>query len=232
MKDLLSSVKTLDELRGEIKTPEEAVCAGMIIGEDCINIRKDKKPEYVCMNIINDILDIAIGFDEQMVDILNKSGIDTLKCIKEVMKGRSLKESMNDLIIFGLVIVSIKEVQNSEVSSDKTVYDGIANVFVNHEDNLEHLLSTGDKNIKLTFVSLGMEISKNIIGTTFSPILMAAFVKAVELDGDKTQKKMMKMADENITDLDEVISRLDMDNAVENAASLIIFGFIFHKNKS
>lgn len=232
MKNLLSSVKTLDELRGEIKTPEEAVCAGVIIGEDCINIKKDKKPEYVCMNIINDVLNIAIGFDEQMIDILNKPGIDTPECIKEVMKGRSLKESMNDLIIFGLVIVSIKEVQNPEVPSDKTVYDGIADLFVNHEDDLEQLLSSGDKNIKLIFVSLGVEISKNIIDTTFPPILMAAFVKAAKLDGDKTQKKMMEMADKNITDLDEIISRLDMDNAVENVASLITFGFILHKNKS
>lgn len=232
MKNLLSSVETLDELRGEIKTPEEAVCAGMIIGEDCVNIKRDKKPEYVCMDIINDVLDMAIGFDKQMIDILNKPGIDTPKCIKEVMKGRSLEESMNDLIIFGLVIVSIREVQNPGASSGKTVYDGIADLFVNHEDNLEQLLSSGDKNTKLIFVSLGVEISKNIIDTTFPPILMAAFVKAVELDGDKTQKKMMKMADENITDLDEIISRLDMGNAVENAASLIIFGFIFHKNKN
>ena len=60
---------------------------------------------------------------------------------------------------------------------------------------------------------------------------MAAFMKALNIDNGKIEKKL-KGIDSEISDLDELIKYVGSDNPKEMVTSLIMVGFIIRKNHS
>ena len=232
MKEVLSSVKTLDELRSEIKTPEEAVCAGMLIGEECVKMKRGGNPDFVSVSVINEMLDLAINGCTSTLDILRSTkDADTATCIKKVMGGRSLEEAKDDLLIFGITVTSINEIRILEKYGNGNFFENIAKLFTAIKNDDEYKLLSKDDKDKVNLIKLGIIIAEDVDSNTFTPVLMAAFMKALNIDNGKIEKKL-KGIDSEISDLDELIKYVGSDNPKEMVTSLIMVGFIIRKNHS
>ena len=229
MKEVLSSVKTLDELRSEIKTPEEAVCAGMLIGEECDKMRREGNPDFASISVINATLDLATNNHKLAIDILRDSKEDdALACIGKVMNGRNLTEAMDDLLTFGLVIISLHVISSGKYKDDNPS-KSLANLFMLSNSDDKYGLISANKEMKMELIKLGIAIGEDEGNETFTPLLMSAFAKAMSIDKGRTNKKLKEISG-NILSTDELIECAVSDSAKETVASLIIIGTVLYNS--
>lgn len=229
MKEVLSSVKTLNELRGEIKTPEEAVCTGMLIGEEYAKMKRGSDPDFASITVINEMLDLAISNHKPIIDILRDSKEDdALICIGKVMNGRNLTEAMDDLLVFGITITSLYVIRLYEYKCDNSLKN-LANLFILSNSDDKYGLLSANKEMKMELIKLGIAIGKDDDNEIFTPLLMSAFVKAMSIDKGRTNEKLKEISG-NILSMDELIECAVSDSTKETVASLIIIGTILYNS--